>query len=133
MPAHTVPRLIRGRLNDGLTRRFADRRARGAFTATSCSATDDASPSGLVSPSGQPADIDGLSTIGGSGFGAATSAAGSVGTAEAAVFHAESLSAIDGTRAWVILTSCGRASQTCLQREQRTVRPATPSVESSMA
>jgi hypothetical protein len=40
---------------------------------------------------------------------------------------------MEGTIAWVLTASSGRASQTFLQREQRTVRPATPNVETSMA
>jgi hypothetical protein len=40
---------------------------------------------------------------------------------------------MEGTSAWELTASSGRASQTTLQREQRTVRPATPKVERSMA
>src|SRR3954470_6463718 len=105
MPAQTVPRLTDGKPNDGPGRRRVERRALGVLTATSCGTTDDTSASRLVSASGQPADIDGLSTIGGSGFGAATSAGGSFGAARAAEFHAASPSAMAGTSAWVGLTS----------------------------
>ena len=38
-----------------------------------------------------------------------------------------------GSAAATSIASYGRASQTSLQREQRTVRPATPKVETSMA
>ena len=41
--------------------------------------------------------------------------------------------AIAGTAAAISIASSGRASQTSLQREQRTVRPAAPKVARSMA
>src|SRR4029079_5116685 len=99
MPAQIVPRLTDGKPNDALGRRRVERRALGGLTVASCGAAEDMSAPRPVSAYGQPVQIDGHSTIGGSAVGAAGSAAGSFGAAKAAEFHGASPSAMDGTSA----------------------------------
>src|SRR5260370_1099650 len=87
-------------------------------------------PTREPSPSaGQSADIDGLSTT---GICRAPLSSWRARTFHSPVAPSGPASAIASAEALISAASSGRASQTSLQREQRTVRPAVPTVARSM-
>jgi hypothetical protein len=103
--------------------------ARIAATASCCASVAQSAVSvRSLASTGQSAEIDGLSTTG--TFGAEASSSSVTPQALISSFGSGSLAfaAMAGTRASARERSSGRASQTSLQRAQRTVRPASPNV-----
>ena len=83
---------------------------------------------------GQSPDIEGLSTTGVCSVSMSSSRASASHSAAALGSPASRLAAaIAGISGTISVASSGRATQTSLQREQRTGRPASPRVARSMA
>jgi hypothetical protein len=103
-----------------------------AWDSTSSRAIEGQSAPSRDASSGQSAEIEGLSTT---GVVSASSCRAIASHSLAASDSAEDgpAAAMAGTGAMASTASSGRASQTSLHREQRTVRPAVPKVSSLTA